>query len=132
MKKKFTRRIKKQKGGGFEEDVLEKLNSIESLLMKLTSSSNSNPQLNSFETPLAPVSALRKAIKKEKRSATNPSGPTQWNEFVMTTWKNLVHAKLNTEIPANIPHADFIELAKTSGITYQNALAEAKRLKEES
>jgi hypothetical protein len=65
----------------------------------------------------------RKAIKREKRDPTNPSGPTAWNDFVSTTWRSMVEDK-GHEIPEE--KADFLKVAKEAGITYQDALQEAK------
>jgi hypothetical protein len=63
--------------------------------------------------------------KKEKRAATNPTGPAEWNAFVRATWHEMAAS-------AGVLYESdetFKKAAATAGVSYQNALQEAKKRK---
>ena len=64
--------------------------------------------------------------KKEKRAATNPTGPAEWNVFVRATWHEMA------ALAGVVYDGDdqvFKKSAAAAGVSYQNALQEAKKRK---
>ena len=62
---------------------------------------------------------------KEKRAATNPTGPAEWNAFVRATWHEMAAS-------AGVLYESdetFKKSAAAAGVSYQNALQEAKKRK---
>jgi hypothetical protein len=105
------------------EEMVKKLSLENTILTDLIKSHILSKSSSGSSDEVPADGKKRKAIKREKRDPTNPSGPTAWNDFVSTTWRSMVEDK-GREIPED--KAAFIKVAKEAGISYQDALQEAK------
>lgn len=80
----------------------------------------------SKKAPKAPKEPKEPKEKKEKRAATNPTGPAEWNAFVRATWHEMA---ASAGVLYEGDDQVFKKSAAAAGVSYQNALQEAKKRK---